>query len=226
LRLLSIDWDYFFPDPIGGPMFYTGPPVADPEEMQFRSWRNRLKLYVEQAGTIPATSGEEDSFWEQFRFNHECRLFVAQFHRCCAHPEVRNGVSELWSFDAHHDAGYEDLPKDSFSDENWMMAYTAEVLKHVRYPQWKTHAFEMEPTTLVPVDRAFYDGGAIDVAFDVVFLCRTDDLVPPWLDDRFEHFVASCPANGPCRRWPLAVRRRVVDRLKSEAELGPFLDTV
>jgi hypothetical protein len=223
--LLSIDWDYFFPDPIGGPMFYAGPPVADLEEMEFRIWLNRSKLYVEGARAIPEASGEEERFWERFRFAPECRLFVAQSHRYCAHPDVRDSITELWNFDAHHDAGYEDQPGEKSSDENWIMAYAPEVLKYVRYPQWKVNAFDLEPTTLVPVERAFDDGGSIDVVFDVVFVCRTDNLVPPWLDNHFEIFVERCPASGPRRRWPLPVRRRIVERLKKEAELRPFLES-
>lgn len=223
MRLLSVDWDYFFPDPIGGPMFYAGRPVADPKEMAFRVWLFRSKLYIERSATLPVTSGDENHFWERFCFAPDCRLFVAQCHRDCAHPAIIQGVSELWNFDAHHDAGYEDLPRGSFSDENWMMAYPSQVPKYVRYPRWKHNAFDIEPPTHIPVDRAIDDGAAIEAPFDVVFLCRTDNLVPPWLDSNFERFAESCPVKGPRSRRPLTVRREIVDRLKGEDDLHPLM---
>lgn len=68
MRLLSVDWDYFFPDPIGGPMFYAGQPFADPKEMAFRVWLFRSKQYIARSATLPVTSGDENHFWERFRF--------------------------------------------------------------------------------------------------------------------------------------------------------------
>jgi hypothetical protein len=137
LRLLSVDWDYFFPDPIRVPPFLL--PVLragrpDSEATLLKTWLFRAGMYLEQAKRIPETSGDEAGFWSRFTFSPDSSLFTAESHRFAAEPEVMDGVSEIWNFDAHHDAGYEDMPNDKCDDGNWLMAYSGTVERHVRYP--------------------------------------------------------------------------------------------
>src|SRR5260370_16166556 len=164
MRLLSVDWDYFFPDPIGGPpialpVFVQG--KCDVEETLFKTWLARAEMYLGIAEALPQTSGEEYGFWRRFTFTSGCILFVVEHHRHAAH-DVREDISEVWNFDAHYDAGgYEDVPVDQYGDGNWLMAYGGEVDRHVRYPSWKTSVFEEELATLIEVDRRVGVGAII-----------------------------------------------------------------
>lgn len=174
-------------------------------------------MYVKHGGQIPETSGEEAGFWGRFTFSLESSLFTAEFHCFAAHPEVMADVSEVWNFDAHHDAGYESAPDGKHDDGSWLMAYGHDVEKHVRYPSWKQGVFEEEPTTLIEVDRQFDDGGQMERSLDRVFICRSGKWVPPWIDDAYREFVASCPV-ALVRSWPLIPRESIVEHLKSEIE--------
>jgi hypothetical protein len=186
----------------------------DRQETLVKSWVYRAQQYLQYSQELPTTLGSEDRFWHRFTFAPECRLFVAESHAAAAHPAVREGVVEVWNFDAHHDAGYERAPEGAFANENWLMAYNDAVRKYVRYPAWKRSAFVEEPTTLVAVERQFDDGASIPQSFDRVFVCRSSQWVPPWLDEGFAAFVASCPVS-PAQDWTLEDRTPLQRRVKA-----------
>lgn len=231
LRLLSIDWDYFFPDPIGGPPVFLQVFRAaklDPQATLLKTWRARIDMYLASGKHIPETSGQEAGFWKRFTFAPESSLFTAESHHFAADPKGRDNVSEIWNFDAHHDAGYEDAPDGKYDDGNWLMAYPRDVEKHVRYPSWKHWVFEEEPRTLTEVHRQFDDGKQIEGDFDRVFICRSGEWVPPWIDDTYREFVASCPMPAT-HSWPLmpresvaALLRSAIARLRRGEPLPPF----
>jgi len=223
MRLLSVDWDYFFPDPFGGGMPLT--PVLSEGKYYWQAtllkkWRLQLKCYI-KAGDIPRTSRAENAFWGRFRFSPTCRLFVAETHDRAGDDRVKDGITEVWNFDAHHDCG----GYDRFNDEarltsgNCLLGYD-NVEKHVRYPPWKRDVFDLEPIPAIDVDRAFDDEHAIEQAFDRIFVCRTEDMVAPWIDREFREFIEACPC--PLEyRWPLMPRESIEAQLLADiAELG------
>jgi len=220
MRLLSVDWDFFFVDPIGGPPTWV-PEFKDGkidfEETQFKSWLSRATTWTKNGARLPETSGEEREFWARFRFAAECSLFTAEDHRFAAEPVVTENITEVWNFDAHHDAGYERQPGEGYADENWLMAYADNVTKYVRYPRWKKSAFDLEPHPLIEVNRKFDDGLRSERVFDRVFICRSHGFVPPWLDADYRDFVNSCPTRLE-RSWPLIPREGIGNRVKSELE--------
>jgi len=206
INLLVIDWDFFFPT-VEHPSQGEDWQLYDWVHSEARSpqllaeiWRNRASDFFRAGRDLPGLSGQQRNFWDRFTFTDDAVAYLADSNRYAGAGDVRDDVTSVWLFDAHHDAGYRPgtaervITEQAVSCEDWMVAYHADdAALHVRYPTWRTHAFTIEPPPQVPVDRAFDDGGPVDVEFGRVFICRSDHWVPPWLDADFEKFVATAP---------------------------------
>jgi len=201
-------------------LVYNEAGKVDPQETLFKSWKMRLKTFMDGGNPIPQTSGLEERFWGRFRFSPECRLFTSESHEHAADPSVMNGIVEVWNFDAHHDGGgYEESEVDDakLNPGNWLFAYDARVSKHVRYPAWKVDAFELEPKPRAALDRAFDDGNAHELRFDRLFVCRSGQWTAPWIDGGYRSFLNRCPV-ALQHAWPLTPREAVEQRLLSVIE--------
>lgn len=210
-NLLVCDWDFFFQEK-----------SQDPKQWMLYDWghNENNSLFMEALWVIraadfdynniprPRMSNEWTDFWERFDIDDDAVLYYGDSNRLALRPEVRESAGiltdQVWLYDAHHDSGYkgtiEDLTDEEgnshFTCENWMVGYQmlgAEL--HVRYPNWKTWAFEDEPDTLVPVDRCFDNELPNDVHFDTIFVCRSGAWTPPWCDHDFEDFITDAPVN-------------------------------
>jgi hypothetical protein len=208
MRLLSVDWDYFVPSidhefvasVRGAPIPYAlhGGEVF-PDVMLDGLWDSRAAALLAGGQALPGTSGEEDGFWERVHLAPAARLYFADSHAQAAHTAVRTGVTEVWNFDAHHDCGYEGAWDDPLrlgwvGCANWMCAYAlGGASLHVRYPSWRRDAVQREVAPLCPVERTIDDGCAVPLSFEVIFVARSSAWTPPWLDERFEAFLAAAP---------------------------------
>jgi hypothetical protein len=212
MHLLSVDWDYFVPSidheflPGSGgrvPYASSGGEIF-PDHMLDALWDSRAAMIQAHGLPLPGTSGEEAGFWDRFSLDASATLFYADSHAQAAHAAIRSGISKIWSYDAHHDCGYEGALEDVdrlgwVGCANWMCYYFLRGADlHVRYPAWRSDALERELPPLCPVERRLDDGMAPAVTFDVIFACRSSAWTPPWLDGMFEGLIAAAP-----------VRRRV-----------------
>jgi len=203
-RLLVVDWDYFFPVDEHGKHWglYDWGHQEGRDIFLNRIWPIRAAGFKQYNLPLPMTSGEEKAFWKRFRFSKDAQLFIADSNSRAAKLEVAEDVSSVYLFDAHHDSGYRDgaldrvLKEQRVSCEDWMIGYYLEGAKKldVRYPRWRHYAMQYEPKPAIPVHRQVDDGQAVPLTFHRVFICRSGAWTPPWLDERFEAFVLSCPA--------------------------------
>ncbi len=235
MRLLSVDWDFFFPtpshdDPDRYFLFDWGHRDA-PFYMSPALWANRASGFVANDRPLPPLSGEQDTFWSRFTFSKGAKLYLAESHASAARPAIVRGVSEVWSFDAHHDLGYDREAVDHarrgrYACDTWGLLYTeaAEVPVSVVYPAWKKHAFEDEPGHLAGglATRRLDDPALSLPTFDRVFLCRSGAWVPTWHDDAFTAFAQGCPIPPGRRRdvshYPLTPRGYDHDEVRTRAE--------
>jgi len=228
-NLLAVDFDSFFPNPLGSPDRNVNDMLYDwgHRENTFfieMIWGARAQTFLLNGVPLPDLNGLEQSFWPRFRFTRNARLFYADSNACAVSRELtgrRRLWESVWLYDAHHDSGYKQnesayelLSAGAWACENWMVLYAgmgAEL--HVRYPQWRAWALDAEPQPVVRVDRAVDDGSTPDVVFDRVFVCRSGAWVPPWhdIDARFEQFVACAPVRHKQDVQPGGVRRRDFD---------------
>lgn len=246
-NLLVVDFDFFFPEPESDPDFmYDWGHKESPLFIEML-WNNRAAAFVSNGLDLPTTTGEEDYFWDRFKFSKDARLFVSESNAQAASPHITDFLSNcpdplirsVWLYDAHHDCGYqgpdmdvEKLLEDGrFSCENWMILYKALGAKlHVRYPSWKPWAMEAEPVPPIKVDRqvdVVGDNNPDDVVFDAVFLCRSGAWVPTWCDEQFFSFLHDAPMQSfmdlLADHYPLKTRPFDMKHVHEEIELWKTL---
>lgn len=213
--LLSVDWDYFFPEGRG-----TGAPDAlalwdwGMTDTQLGTsnavWVPRAAAFVAAEQELPKTDRRlARTFWSRFRFTKGATLYVAESHAAIAHRAVLKGINEIWSYDAHHDCGYvplddvmgrehqaERLAQGKVRCDDWGL-YASQyhrppILPVIRYPEWKTEWPNDNPPRWAQYAQ---DGPTFEQTptFRRVFICRSGAWVPPWEDQAFLDFVAGCP---------------------------------
>lgn len=198
--LLVIDYDFFFPDPMGNDessleaLLFDWSHNEDALHLGGMLWAIRASAFLSQDIPLPTVRGL-DGFWDRFDLSAAGPLLVADSN---SHAGAVTGFDEVWLFDAHHDAGYRTTPKQvaerGYTCEDWMLAHhNGGAVLHSRYPRWRSNAFRVEPAPACPLERAFDDGLPVPVRFDQVFLCRSGAWVPPWCDTDFAAFAAAYP---------------------------------
>lgn len=202
-NLLVVDWDFFFPRPPEDTeeafVFYDW---GHSENMMFIEtlWATRAAGFLMNGKELPKVNGEWRTWWNRFKFDEDCRLYVAESNSRAVHVDVANRVSgEVWLFDAHHDCGYEFKKvrearrEGRWSCEDWMVFYgglLGQRKLHMRYPDHREAAFDEEPLPYYKsLDRKFYYHGEATPVFHTVFVCRSGAWVPPWDDRYFDQFV-------------------------------------
>ena len=220
MKLLSVDWDFFFKTPWRMKAGERKDQHLDLYDWGHRDnaffaeflWPTRAGGFVRNGLPLPGTSGEEVGFWDRFRFAPRTKLYLADSHSLAIHPRVagrspqRYVAAHVWNYDAHHDCGYhkgqakEAAEQGRYACDDWMVGYHALAGElHVRYPRWATAGIEAEPKPEIAVDRRFDDGdtprdGADrPVVFDTIFLCRSASWAPPWIDPQFKTLLDTCP---------------------------------
>lgn len=210
MRMLSVDWDFFFPK------------VERMQDQRFPGefwlydwghqetvlnittlWPIRAAGFMYASVPLPGLTGEERTFWERFQFSPDATLFVAESHAAAALEQVVGGVTHVLSYDAHHDSGYKPERVRRMREtgriecDEWLAYYRVRRAKRkVVYPRWRSYAMTFEDNPVMPVTRVVDDGQPVAGVFDRVFICRSGAWVPPWVDDQFEGFVAACPVTS------------------------------
>lgn len=216
MKLLSIDWDYFFPIPASDPrgLFDWGHREASffIEDI----WPFRAASFVRSGMALPGLSGDERTFWKGIKTTKDAPLFIAESHAFAVDPritasfleaEARNEKMEIWSYDAHHDLGYSDhaitdILNGTVDCGNWLLAYLLRfrVDIKIRYPRWHKHALDQDEIkeslsdliTRHHVDLSITKRERRPV-FDAIFICRSGAWTPPWLDRDFQTFTNGAP---------------------------------
>jgi hypothetical protein len=221
MRLLVVDFDYFFPLPQGPDPLFAWAHFETPYYL-LEAWEERALAFLLRGLPLPEARGWE-GFWDRFAFAPDAVLYYADSNALAFHERVRQGVEEVVLFDAHHDAGYRPLGTEPACDD-WMVYYhrLGARLK-VFYPPWRDPAQEPEPR--VPLRREVDPGGRVEGVFHRVFLCRSGAWVPPWVDPAFFAFLESAPLPKEALE-PLAPRPLDLEALRSRAReeaLGLFI---
>ena len=241
MRLLSVDWDYFFPSQEGldaleaALLWDWGHNENWGGALNEIVWISRAAAFLTRDLPLPLTSGAEDSFWNGVRIAKNAQLFIADSHVRAASLEVMKGVTEVVNYDAHHDGGYGQDMADLFKNQqvdcgDWTFAYVMQNARlETRYPEWRLRNPEQEPTVVYSMERNYWAEGDTDQKFfHKVFICRSGSWTPPWLDDKFVNFVKSCPVFAKLRQKNLVAdllvprewsQKMAEDMAKANAEL-------
>lgn len=203
MRLLSVDWDFFFPLPrIEDPAWqlYDWSHQDSGTFWHETVWSLRAGEFLSRGLPLPGTTGVERNFWNRFRFQPGSRLYLSDSHAYGAHEQLRRKpIREVYNFDAHHDCGYNGLGLGNAARaENWLLYWVFNRARvHVVYPKWRGRRDSIEdgqPTVEVPtrIDQ----GRAYKRPFDIILISRSAGWTPTWVEDQFWSFVSRCPVKN------------------------------
>jgi hypothetical protein len=224
-RLLSVDWDFFFPLPPHSSTeslhYDWGHGECELLESMF-VWAARATGFLHCGKELPKCEGWRE-FSKRFSFTPGARSWIMEHHCMLAEvinrywhgddPDYAGGrVIEIVSYDAHHDCGYRqgtllstDSTKVTVTSENWagIAAQFFDVRVEVIYPQWRKACNEDKPQ-YQPASITYDDGGHDPIPFDGVALVRSGAWVPPWCDDQWMQFLDTWTrGNAPLEKVPL-----------------------
>jgi hypothetical protein len=230
MNLLSVDWDYFFPEPESDRYGLFDWGHRESKLFIEDLWEIRASGFLARQMDLPGLSGEERTFWKRIKVINDAPLYLAESHAyACDEQIVRRFMDDdrmgytnsIWSFDAHHDLGYRDdsvadLLKGKIDCGVWLLYYYLRWSPtiHIRYPRWKRTVFQIDGVSdtmvsLHDIDRAFRHGREKLPVFDAIFLCRSGAWVPSWLDTKFHAFAQAAPTQNIVfidGQYPLNVR--------------------
>lgn len=217
MNLLSIDWDFFFPNRSG---YGDSRGLYDwgSRESKFfieTLWELRASAFIGADEPLPTTTGEERAFWPKFHVKPDAPLFLGESHAFATDPKIYRLMLEdgtlpvIYSFDAHHDLGYHehDLANVLLGISeagSWLLWYALNIANPVIticYPSWHTKFRQLDTfesragvvaRRIIPHDSDF----ALMPVFDAIFICRSGAWVPSWLDDDFFAFVDAAPTQN------------------------------
>ncbi|MGW6202072.1 hypothetical protein ACWF9B_00225 [Streptomyces sp. NPDC055089] len=220
-RLLVVDFDFFFHNPVEGiPAPHRGDEAlydwAHAENQLLREiiWPIRAEAFL-RAGIEPPRCERYENFWERFTFTSDNPpLFYADSNLYAGRLSPRHYAlfdleitawQDVHLFDAHHDSGYphEDGPTSfeewrelgDFSCEDWMLVHHDKGSQlTLTYPVWRPNGDSHPP--MIPLHTTVDDGNKVVTPFDAVFLCRSGSWVPSWCDDQFTELLAAFPGQA------------------------------
>lgn len=198
MRMLSVDWDYFFPIPEYDPgyLYDWGHNENYGKFMLEDIWIIRAAAFLRNGLPLPDTSCMVKDFWSRFNLK-DCTLFYADSHVNITKPEALSGISEIWNFDTHHDSytPIHQIAHDmKVNCQNWAVGcYLMKVNLKTFYPSWASYRAEVDKPS-IPVRIQIDNGQQFKRRFDRVFVCRSGAWTPTWLEDKFWRFVEECPA--------------------------------
>ena len=204
MNVLSIDWDYFFPDLIP---YDWGHSEHIPLLLEaIWSHRASCRNYNTRERAVDVVKPDPkliNSFWK--KLNLACdplHLVVSESHKDLYTilkqiKDEHNRKCTVWSFDQHHDLGY--LKDAKLDCGNWAQhAFEDGLMKkmHLVYPAWRRETPESGnwKTKKVTVSH-LPPRGALPQFFAVIFICRSGAWTPTWCDNRWIKFIEYCNKN-------------------------------
>jgi len=194
MKILSIDWDYFYPDSTS---YDWG--AREEEFFLLPIWYLRVgdvnlitqvPILKEYMPKVPK------DFWSRVVSNKP-NLYVAESHSSIASLIVRGSI--VTNLDAHHDFGYHDYESVTCC-ENWAkMSKDSGLIRqyHLIYPSWRKGKDESENFAKVKeeITSISYTLPAKQ-DYDIIFICRSGAWTPPWHDKKFFDFANAAPRQG------------------------------
>ena len=200
MKILSIDWDYFFPDPSN---YDWGLNEGSTEIMKSvydhiiwsHRWNN-IKVFGKNKGSHKALDYYKPDleklkdFWEKIIIGEPKRIIIADSHLELYYiindlSSMGADIKEVVNIDAHHDYGYEQLLEVDCG--NWAYFITDIVEDYyLYYPEWR---IQREEECINSLEGIIYYGLPKPDNYDLIFLCRSSGWTPPWSDNVFLYFI-------------------------------------
>lgn len=200
-RVLSVDWDYFFPDLVPYDWGHFEAPFMREVVWNARVTSRNLKTGVEALEEVRPDQSMVVGFWDRVMTDEAPKkVFVYDSH-LDLFEIIRDEIGKpvhVTNFDQHHDLGYRNNNDQNVDCANWArMGILLDLIKSYRvvYPAWRKDHPEGETYPLMG-QLIGYEEPQPD-PYDYVFVCRSSAWCPPWADDEFVEFVNNLGVKFP-----------------------------
>ena len=192
MNILSVDWDYFFPNLSEFDWGMSERSTAvDDLLWHIRYWdRGIISGEIAHESALPDKQAIE-FFWSMVLKNTNDPLIVITeshkdiYHFICSAPER----VKVWNFDQHHDCGYgRSMPDDPPNCGNWAIKNWAKIKEYnLIYPPWRNECKEPDPVR--KPDNIYFTMPKNMPYFQMVFVCRSSPWTPSWADEDWIYFI-------------------------------------
>jgi hypothetical protein len=194
VNILSVDWDYFFPDIDGYDWGHHEESALLYETIwSLRAGNRDMSGKNRAVDHIRPDKSKLDGFWNRIQTVKMPPMFMAV---CESHKSLYEWIEanrgciknvEITNFDAHHDFGYGH--KTELNCGNWAYhAMKKKLIKkyHLVYPEWRKE----HPEAMTNKPTSVHYGSISPVEYYAgIFICRSSCWTPTWADDEWVKFI-------------------------------------
>jgi hypothetical protein len=180
MKVLSIDWDWFFPDSA----YYDWGHQENKFflEMIWHSRTSSRNFHTGAYALDEFVPSIPKAFWKLVTKN-STPIYVAESHASISALPLKDAI--VTNLDAHHDCGYYVNPQ--LECGNWADHLHKQIKEyHLYYPKWRNEDDEVKPKR--KPDSITMGLPAPD-DYDYIFVCRSGCWTPPWYDSRFKSWL-------------------------------------
>jgi hypothetical protein len=203
MNLLSIDWDYFFPDNIAFDWAMDDQQFIFYETIWPIRWSNRNLITKKFAKDIYYPDPQLlNGFLDKVLINSNPSLIsIADSHTDIQHLiNLFPAKVNIYNFDQHHDIYYgNELPtkESQLNCGNWVGYFLDRIESyHLFYPPWRKSNSEHK-NQLSYANSISYSIPENPPEFHMVFICRSSPWTPSWSDDNWIEFIEYFKINYP-----------------------------
>jgi hypothetical protein len=191
MTILSVDWDYFFPDPSWWDWGHSEAPIYYEMLWDLRPGNTNLLTKEVAIDVYHPNPALLDGFWDR---TLDETPWLAQLWLVESHKTMHDAMAKLskifaldiWNFDQHHDLyGPDNVTEVNCG--NWAKPFTKGRTHHyhVIYPPWRK---EYPDTEFKGRCDVWYEHPG-KLSPDIIFVCRSSCWTPPWSDDKWLEFI-------------------------------------
>lgn len=211
MRVLSVDWDYFFPDLAWMDWGHNESALHIHFLWSLRCGDFNLHTKQSALDFVQPDTERLNNFWSHMLAPHSHpEVLVSESHLDLAlHlSRVRPALGSDWksqgstliidqldNYDQHHDCGYDDDFK-GVDCGSWAshLAQTGQLKTYrLHYPVWRKKTPERSRKELQRRLKGFgrydHDLPPAPAEYDLVFVCRSGGWTPSWCDAQFYEFI-------------------------------------
>lgn len=187
MDILSLDWDYFFPNMAEYDWSMTENKWIFYEMIWHIRWSNKgVKNRLPASSHVLPDSICMHYFWSKTLINTDNpKIVITDSHADIVH--FLDIGCTIWNYDQHHDCGYR---KTAWTDKtdcsNWGLDENVTNFNQI-YPEWRLNHPEND---IMRKAVTYYGHPPKMPKFDLIFVCRSSCWCPSWCDPEWALFLS------------------------------------